>query len=444
MKGPFDLTNDLSRRAALRRLGGLALAGALPALTPGQASSATIATNARIVVVGAGAAGLTMAAKLQNRLAGAQITVIDGRTRHLYQPGLTLVAAGLWRPEAVISQNARWMPRDVKWIEAMAAEYDPEANTVTTTTGVKVPYDFLVVAPGLSLDYEGIAGMSEDLIGRHGIASVYAGPEAAAKTAATIQAFAETGGTGLFGRPDTDIKCAGAPLKITFLTEERLRMTGKRGNAQLLYNAHSNSVFAVPPVAEKVESLFSERGIAIRRSHNLIAIEPGRKRATFATPDGTVETDYDFIHVVPPMHAPRSLADSALAWQEGKFARGGWLEVDPFTLRHLRYPNVFGVGDVNGVPKGKTAASVKLQAATAAANLVDVIGGKDPAKAYNGYTSCPLVTGIGSAMLVEFDYDGNLIPSFPFIEPLEQRWVSWVIEDKLLRPVYYAMLRGVA
>jgi sulfide:quinone oxidoreductase len=113
-------------------------------------------------------------------------------------------------------------------------------------------------------------------------------------------------------------------------------------------------------------------------------------------------------------------------------------------MQHLRYPNIFGIGDINGVPRGKTAASVKWQAPVAVDNLITFMNDRPMEASYNGYTSCPLVTRVGSAMLIEFDYDGNLTPSFPFIDPLEESWISWVIEEKALKPTYYAMLRGLA
>jgi sulfide:quinone oxidoreductase len=176
----------------------------------------------------------------------------------------------------------------------------------------------------------------------------------------------------------------------------------------------------------------------------LKAIDPGAKRATYATPSGDVTLGYDFIHVVPPMRAPDAVRNSPLPWRQGPLAADGWVEADKATLRHPRYPNVFAVGDIAGVPRGKTAASVKWQVPVVVDNLVAETAGRAPSKTYNGYTSCPMVTGIGKAMLIEFDYDGKLIPSFPFIAPLEELWVSWLIEEKGLKGAYRAMLRGRA
>lgn len=409
-----------------------------------EALAQTSDSRARVVIAGAGAAGLALAARLRRQMPNATIVLIDAKKEHHFQPGYTLVAAGLWTPGDVTERNADYVPRGVEWIEQAAAEFDPDGKAVLTTGGQRVAYDFLFVATGLMLDYRAIAGMDASLIGKDGIASIYAGPAQALASAAAIDRFVESGGVGLFGRPASEMKCAGAPLKVTFVADDKARRKGGRGALKLIYNAHNPAVFAVPPVHDKIKTLFAERDIAVNYSHVLKAIDAGAKRATYATPSGDVTLDYDFIHVVPPMRAPDAVRNSPLPWRSGPLAADGWVEADKATLRHPRYPDVFAVGDIAGVPRGKTAASVKWQVPVVVDNLVAETAGRRPSKAYNGYTSCPMVTAIGKAMLIEFDYDGKLIPSFPFIPPLEELWVSWLIEEKGLRGAYRAMLRGRA
>lgn len=430
----------MKRRAFMTGAGALVASG----LTVGATPARTSAARPRVVIAGAGAAGLAIAARLRRQMENATVILIDAKKEHHFQPGFTLVGAGLWRPGDVTEANADYVPQGVEWIEQAVAEFNPDANAVVTASGQRVPYDFLFVATGLKLDYQAIQGMDAALIGKDGIASTYAGPAEAAASAAAIDRFLEAGGVGLFGRPAGEMKCAGAPLKVTFIVDDKARRRGRRGALKLLYNAHNPALFAVPPVHEKVKSLFAAREIAANYSHVLKAIDPGAKRATYATPTGDVTLSYDFIHVVPPMRAPDAVRDSPLAWQSGPLAADGWVEADKATLRHPRFANVFAVGDVAGVPRGKTAASVKWQAPVVVDNLVAETAGRKPTAAYNGYTSCPMVTAYGKAMLIEFDYDGNLIPSFPFIPPLEERWVSWLIEEKGLKGTYRAMLRGRA
>lgn len=430
----------------LRRREFLASAGAglIAATLPLSGAANAVRTKARIVIAGGGAAGLAVASRLAAQLDGAEIVLIEPSEEHFYQPGFTLIGAGVKPASYSVLKTKDYIAPDVRWIKERVAEFDPEGNKIVTESGTALPYDFLVVTTGLALDYAAIVGMDLSLIGREGIASVYAGPTYAEASWRALAAFAGTGGTGLFGRPATEMKCAGAPLKQAFLADDYLRRNGTRAKSKIVYNAHNQTLFSVPLVDAKVRELFQRQEFETNFGHVLSAIDPARHIATYATPSGPVEMKWDFINVIPPMRAPAAVRKSPLRWQSGPFAADGWLEVDRATLRHSRYANIFGVGDINGVPKGKTAASVKWQAPVAVDHLIGTITGKGSAERYNGYTSCPLITKIGQAMLVEFDYDNNLTPSFPFIAPLEEHWIPWVIKEKVLKPNYTAMLRGLA
>ncbi|MEF9601963.1 FAD/NAD(P)-binding oxidoreductase [Paracoccus sp. PXZ] len=449
MAGPVDFRP--SRRGML----GFALAGAITGgLGTRAAQAQRIATKARIIIIGAGAGGTALANRLVQRLDGAQITLIDPRAQHYYQPGLSLVAAGLKPVGYVVSRTTDWLPSGVTLIAETATAIDPETRTVSTENGQTLGYDFLVVAPGVVLDHDAIEGFSLDLVGRDGIGALYAGPDYAAKTWQAASRFAESGGIGLFTRPATEMKCAGAPLKHTFLIEDIASRGGARGRYEMHYACPQPVLFSVPIVSEKVRMLFGQRGIASHYGHTLKAIDPGRKTARFETaiPDpatgtvvkSTAEMPYDYLHVIPPQRAPAVIRQSGLSWAD-KWTDQGWVECDMKTLRHLHYPQVFALGDVAGVPKGKTAASVKWQVPVIEDHLVAAIQGREGTQTYDGYTSCPLITRVGRAMLVEFDYHNNLVPSFPgIIAPLEELWISWLMKEVALKATYNAMLRGRA
>lgn len=433
----------LDRRSFLKL--GAAGAGTLLLLPESASAAPKVKTAARIVIAGAGAAGLTAASQLAQRLEGAQITLVDARKAHFYQPGFTLVAGGIKPASYVISSTRDYVPSGVELIEEAVAEIDPEGRKVVTATGKPVPYDYLIVATGLRLDYAAIEGMDVEQIGNNGLGSIYHSPEKAAATWQAMSKFADSGGVGVFLRPGTEMKCAGAPLKYTFLTDDHLRRRGNRGKAEIIYNANNKVLFSVPIVHEKVRMLFEERDIRMNYERTLAAIDLGKRIATFKTAEGPVELQYDFINVIPPMRAADAVRNSPLPWQEGNWAADGWIEVDKHTLRHKRFDNVFAVGDVAGVPKGKTAASVKWQVPVAVDHLVAQIEGRESQAHYGGYTSCPLITRLGQAMLIEFDYKDNLVPSFPgIIAPLEELWISWVMKTMALKPTYISMLHGRA
>lgn len=433
---------------------GLAVTGLGLSAGAQPARSRPVATRARIVIIGAGAAGTALANRLVQRLEGAVITVIDPRPEHLYQPGLSLVAAGLKPASYTVSKTADWLPKGIALIAEAAAAIDPVAKTVSTAGGQTVAYDFLIVASGLVLDHDAIEGFSLDMVGTNGIGALYAGPEYAARTWAAAQRFTEEGGIGLMTRPATEMKCAGAPLKHAFLIEDIAGRTVGKGRYEVHYAANNDTLFGVPIVSEKVRMLFGQRGITTHYSHVLKAVDAGKRLATFtattrdpatgAPVRSDVELPYDYLHVIPPQRAPDVVRQSGLSWAD-KWTDQGWVEVDMQTLRHLRYPEVFALGDVAGVPKGKTAASVKWQVPVVEDHLIAAIEGRAGTETYDGYTSCPLITRVGRAMLVEFDYNNNLVPSFPgVIAPLEELWISWLMKEVALKATYNAMLRGKA
>lgn len=441
--------SELMRVATSRRgFMGLGAAGLAAAVAGSPAQAAKVATKAKIVIIGAGAAGTAIANRLADRLDGAEITLVDGRKQHLYQPGLSLVAAGLKPAGYVTSQTTDWLPSGVSLVAERAAAIDAEAKTVSTEGGQVLSYDYLIVAPGLVLDYDAIEGFSLDMVGQNGIGSLYAGPDYAAKTWQAAQKFTEEGGVGLVMRPETEMKCAGAPLKHAFLVDDIANRGVGSGKYEMHYAAPQGSLFGVPIVAEKVRMLFQDRGIETHMQHTLKSVDPGRKRATFEKKTGDevslVELPYDYLHVIPPQRAPEVIRESGLSWGD-KWVDQGWVECDPQTMRHRRYPEIFALGDVAGVPKGKTAASVKFQVPVVEDHLVAAIEGKEGTATYDGYTSCPLITRVGRAMLIEFDYKNNLVPSFPgVIAPMEELWISWLMKEIALKATYNAMLRGKA
>ena len=248
---------------------------------------------------------MTTASRLAASLDGAKITLIDARKEHLYQPGFTLVGAGIKPVGYVTSTTAEYLPEGVELVQERVAEFDPQGNRVVTDSGASYPYDFLVVATGMVLEYSLIEGMDEKLIGQNGIGSIYHSPEAAFKTWQLLDRFANNGGEAVFLRPATEMKCSGAPLKYTFIVRDYLYRRGTLKKSKLTYNAHNDSLFSVPIVSERVRMLFEARNVDIRHHRVLSAIDPGRRIAVFSSEkEGKVELPYDFINVIPPMCAP--------------------------------------------------------------------------------------------------------------------------------------------
>ena len=351
-----------------------------------------------------------------------------------------MLATGVWdSADKVTDSNADLLPKDIHWIQENAREFLPDSNQVVTDSGNKISYDYLVIATGLRLGFDAIEGLEMADLGTDGIGSVYPSPEIALKTWQQMDAFRQTGGRALMTLAHTDMKCAGAPLKMTFMLHDRLTQAGTRQDSDMQFFSPHGTVFSVPIVNDNVLSRWASYDPAIHVNFNqrLSAIDKSAKAAYFTDDTGKQSRqDYDFIHVVPPMFAVDSVRNSPLANEKG------WLDVDKYSLQHKRYSNIFGAGDINGTPKGKTAATIKLSAPIVVTNLIDVIQGKSPSQTFNGYTSCPLLIEEGKAMLVEFDYENNLTPTVPLIDPLQESYFAWFLEEMMLKPAYMAVAKG--
>lgn len=437
------MSKKLSRREFIQALSvagtGTLLGGTQLALA--NTSDETV----NIVILGCGLAGLSSAHRLRRSLPNAKITLIDAKKEHNYQPGYTLLATGVWNDmNKVKAQNAKLLPKDCQWIQSAATAINPDNQTVETASGQTVAYDFLIVATGLELRYDWIDGLSAGDLGKNGVTSVYHSPEIALKTWQEMDAFRQKGGQAVMTLAPTPMKCAGAPLKMTFMLSDRLKQAGTVQASDIHFFAPSKAVFSVPIVNENILARWEklDKPINVNYKHTLKSIDISSKKATFTEQSGEKVVDYDFLHVVPPMAAPDFIRNGELVLTEG--GDKGWLAVSPKTLQHKHYPNIFGLGDINGVPKGKTAATVKKSSPVMVNNLLNTIRGKAPDMIFDGYTSCPLLLREGAAMLVEFNYKNELTPTIPFVDPLQESYFAWYLEEVMLKPAYLSVLKGNA
>ncbi len=388
-----------------------------------------------IVIVGGGTAGITAAAQLTrgwfNRL---DVAVIEPSDKHYYQPLWTLVGAGLAKKESTERSEKSVMPRRVTWIRDAATIFDPEQNRLLTRDGKTITYDWLVIAAGLQINWGKIPGLQES-IGKDGVCSNYS-YGTVDSTWDAIRNF--RGGTAVFTNPTGAVKCGGAPQKIMYLADDRFREAGVREKTEIIYASALPNIFAVEPYKTTLEGVVARKQINCRFRHELVEVRSHSREAVLKNLDTQeqVTLHYDLLHVTPPMGPPAFLSASPLADKDG------WVDVDAETLRHRRFANVFALGDCSNLPTSKTGAAIRKQAPVMVRNLRSAIAGQPLAARYGGYTSCPLITGIGKLVLAEFDYKKQPDESFP-VDQSKERWSMWILKRYLLPIMYWhGMLKG--
>lgn len=387
-----------------------------------------------VLIVGGGTAGITVAARLCALPAPPRVAIIEPSTKHYYQPIWTLVGGGVFPREVSEREEADYIPAPATWIRDAVATFQPEASAVTTRSGATYTYDVLVVAPGIQLDWNKVEGL-EEALGKEGVCSNYS-YATVDSTWRFLQAF--RGGKAIFTFPATLIKCAGAPQKIMWLAEHYLRKQGLRDRSEVIFASAGAAIFGVPRYARALAKLAAERDVITQFRHDLVAVRRRSREAVFRNLDDGSERiiPYDLLHVTPPQSAPDFVKQSPLAGADG------WVEVDKYTTQHVRYPNVFSLGDASSLPCSKTGAAIRKQAPVTVANIVSHRAGAPLAARYDGYASCPLVTGYGRLILAEFGYDGRIMESFPF-DQSKERYSMWALKTHGLPSMYWhGMLRG--
>jgi len=390
----------------------------------------------QIVIVGAGTAGLSTASLLLKKNPGLDICIIDRAEKHHYQPLWTLVGAGVFPKEETERNQADYIPYGATWVKDFVATFDPENNTVTTQGGETISYEYLVVTAGIQLDWDATPGLKES-VGKPGtgVVSNYT-YETVESTFENIKNLKK--GTAIFTHPSTPIKCGGAPIKICFLADDYWSKHGVRANMSIKFIKGGPGIFAVKKYADALTKVAERKAIECVWNTDLASIDSDKKEATFKniqTGETTVEK-YDLIHVTPRMSSPDFIKNSPLA------AADGWVDVNKGTTQHNKYSNVFSLGDNSNLPTSKTGAAIRKQVPVTVANLLAHINHTNNDKVYDGYTSCPLVTGYGSLIMAEFDYDKRPMESFPF-DQSKERYSMYALKAYGLPKLYWnGMLRG--
>jgi sulfide:quinone oxidoreductase len=396
----------------------------------------------QVLIIGGGNAGLSVAAQLLRKKKSLQIGIIEPSEKHYYQPAWTLVGAGIFDINQTEKQQIKYMPKAAEWIKDAAEMFEPDFNLVKGKSGEKYYYDILIVSPGIQLDWFKIKGLKESL-GKNELSSNYTF-EHAPYTWELIKNF--KGGVAVFTNPATPIKCGGAPHKIMYLACDYWRKKGILDQCEVHYVSGAAAIFSVKEYAETLEGVLKSNQINTHFQANTVEIDGENKLVYFEEKDeqGNVvkkSLKYDICHAVPPQSAPEFIKNSPLADDANPF---GYVEINKHTMQHVKYSNVFALGDCTNAPCSKTGAAIRKQAPVVVSNVLSYLKNEPLKATYSGYSACPIPTKYGKLMLAEFDYSNKPTMTFPFNQAIP-RTSMWVLKKYLLPWLYWnKILKGTA
>lgn len=391
----------------------------------------------KLLVVGGGAGGIATGSSFARKIGAENVAIVDPAKNHYYQPGWTLVGGGIEKAEKMCRPQIDQIPKNVDFFQVKASDFDPDQNSVGLADGQKIKYDYLVMATGIYINFDGIKGLTEALQNDDKVCSIYS-PDYVKKVFPAIQNFKE--GNAIFTFPKMPIKCPGAPQKIMYLAEEYFREHGNRDKAHVIYNTFLPVIFGVKKYADSLMEVVKKRNIEVNFRTELVEVDYKNNLAIFEkldTPGTFVKFNYSLLHVSPPMKAYDEIAKSKLA------DSSGFVEINKETMQHMKYPNVFGIGDCTTMPS-KTAAAVAAESNVLIENLGKVMDGHELSAKYDGYTSCPLITGKGKLILAEFDGNsGTPMETFPYDQSKESRFAYFLKKDAMPLLYWNGILKGV-
>lgn len=388
----------------------------------------------KVVIVGGGTAGLSVMRNLYRKRKDLELTIIEPSEKHYYQPLWTLVGGGVFPMSKSERNFGDFIPKSVRWIKDSVTNFMPDQNSLKLQSGAMIDYEYLVVAPGIKLDWNKIEGL-KDTLGKNGVCTNYS-KDHVPYTWETMKGLKS--GKAIFTFPNTPIKCAGAPQKVMYLAEETFRNNKVRNDVVVEFISAGKAIFGVQKYRDALEKILEQRQIQTQFQYNLFKVDGNSQVAYFKHIEtgSILEERFSMLHVTPPMAAPDFIKESPLANE------AGWVDVDKFTTQHNKYENIFSIGDASSLPNSKTGAAIRKQGPVLVNHLLAKIDGLASQAKYNGYASCPLVTSRSSCILAEFDYDGNPDETFPFNQAKE-RYSMYILKKHFIPFMYWnAMMKG--
>jgi sulfide:quinone oxidoreductase len=359
----------------------------------------------RILILGGGVGGTLTANLLVKKLrrqvkAGeVTITVVDQTGQHTYQPGFMYIAMGGERAEKLQRPERGLLDSRVALVIGEIEKVDEPTQTVHLKDGQRLAYDDLVLATGSRIVPEAIEHFDTE-------AQHFYTAEAALELRRALDAF--TGGRIVIAIAGMPYKCPPAPLEVSFLIENELRLRGLRDQSEVHFCSPIGRAFTIESVSEMATPIFEAKGIEVHTFFNVEAIDPERK--VVQSLEGE-ELPYDLLILVPPHKGQQFLMDSGLAP-----APGGWLPTDRATLQVGGRTNVYALGDATDLPLSKAGSTAHFEAPVVTERIVAAIEGREVDHKhgfYLGKVMCFFEIGDGKGTLLQFDYEHPPRPPKP-------------------------------
>ncbi len=385
----------------------------------------------KIIILGAGTAGTMMANHLKHHvnMEEWEITIIDERTEHHYQPGYLFLPFDMYTPEDIIKPIKEFIPKGVNLITAGIDRIVPGENLVKMVDGTQINYDILIIATGAKIAPEEIEGMK----GSEWQKSVFDFYTFEGALALRDKLREWEGGRLLVHITEMPIKCPVAPLEFTFLADSFFRHKGMRDKVDITFVTPLSGAFTKPKATATLEHLLVDKEIKIESDFAIEHVDNDNKTIVDY---GGRSIPFDLMVTVPTNKG------DALMERSGLGDELNYVPTDKGTLQSKAHPNVFVIGDATNIPASKAGSVAHFEAEILTNNILNYIEGKPLNESFDGHANCFVETGNGKALLIDFNYTHEPVEGefpFPGVGPLRLlkesrmnhmgklafRWVYW-------------------
>jgi sulfide:quinone oxidoreductase len=353
----------------------------------------------KLLILGAGTAGTMVANRMAAQLnSDWQITIVDPRETHYYQPGFLFIPFGMYTRNDVVKPTRDFIPAGVELVRAAVDVIDAERSQVRLAgDGRILRYDFLVVATGSQIRPDQTPGLTDGEWGRS-IHEFYTadGAVALAKHLRTWR-----GGRLVVNVVENPIKCPVAPLEFLMLADWFFHEQGIRERVDITYATPLPGAFTKPIASRHLGDILDRKGIRVAPEFMIERVEPDARKIIAYDEQ---EIEYDLLISVPV-----NMGDEAVA-RSGLGDELNFIPVDKHTFVHPRYPNLFALGDAAALPTSKAGSVAHFAVDCFADNFLRLIDGLEMLPSYDGHANCFIESGFGKGLLIDFNYDVEPLP----------------------------------